>query len=164
MTKKPFKETKLGSFLKDKAPHVLNIVGDVLPDKGLLGIVKNIISKDEGIPPEVKAEFDKLAADHEKEIFALEVQDRASAREMNAQLNDSEYASWLSKNTASLIALIYTCFSIVLYILILVGHLKANENIAILIVNSVTNIIMLIVGFYYGSSERRRMQENRSIK
>ena len=34
---KKFKDTKLGKFLKDKAPNILNIVGNVLPDKGVLG-------------------------------------------------------------------------------------------------------------------------------
>ena len=37
------KDSKLGKFLKEKAPNVLNIVGDILPDSGALGIVKNLI-------------------------------------------------------------------------------------------------------------------------
>ena len=45
--KKKFSETKAGMFLKDKAPAILDFVGDVLPDKGLLGVVKNLISKDD---------------------------------------------------------------------------------------------------------------------
>ena len=44
--KKTFKETKVGAFLKDKAPKVLDAIGDFLPDQGGLGIVKNIISSD----------------------------------------------------------------------------------------------------------------------
>lgn len=43
---KPLKDTKLGQWLKDKAPSVLDIVGDALPDKGVLGIVKNLVDKD----------------------------------------------------------------------------------------------------------------------
>jgi len=35
------KDTKLGAWLKLKAPRVLETVGDLLPDKGGLGIVKN---------------------------------------------------------------------------------------------------------------------------
>lgn len=46
MAKKKFKDTKIGIFLKDKAPHIIDIVGDVLPDKGALGILKNIIDRD----------------------------------------------------------------------------------------------------------------------
>jgi hypothetical protein len=86
---KPLKETKLGIWLKEKAPHVLDVVGNVLPDKGVLGIIKNIVSKDSSIPPEQKLEFEKLVADHEKEMYALEIDDRKDARKMytsNSQL------------------------------------------------------------------------------
>lgn len=40
------KDTGLGKWLKSKAPNVLSVVGDLLPDKGGLGIVKNLIDKD----------------------------------------------------------------------------------------------------------------------
>ena len=43
---KKIKETKLGSWLKSKAPQVLDVVGDLLPDSGGLGVVKNLIDKD----------------------------------------------------------------------------------------------------------------------
>ena len=40
------KDTGLGKWLKSKAPNVLNVVGNLLPDSGGLGIVKNLIDKD----------------------------------------------------------------------------------------------------------------------
>ena len=40
------KNTKLGKWLKSKAPNVLETVGDLLPDQGALGLVKNLIDKD----------------------------------------------------------------------------------------------------------------------
>ena len=40
------KNTKLGKWLKSKAPNVLSTVGDLLPDQGALGLVKNLIDKD----------------------------------------------------------------------------------------------------------------------
>ena len=40
------KNTKLGKWLKSKAPNVLDTVGDLLPDQGALGLVKNLIDKD----------------------------------------------------------------------------------------------------------------------
>ncbi len=43
---KKIKDTGLGKWLKSKAPNVLNVVGDLLPDSGGLGIVKNLIDKD----------------------------------------------------------------------------------------------------------------------
>jgi len=43
--KKKIKDTAIGKFLKDKAPKVLDVVGDILPSSGTLGIIKNVISK-----------------------------------------------------------------------------------------------------------------------
>jgi len=39
---KKFKDTKLGVFLGKTAPHILTIAGDLLPDAGVLGIVKKL--------------------------------------------------------------------------------------------------------------------------
>jgi hypothetical protein len=50
------KDTKLGGWLKVKAPGILSLVGDLLPDKGGLGIVKNLLDKEKGVDPgEAKA-------------------------------------------------------------------------------------------------------------
>lgn len=54
---KPIKDTKVGGWLKEKAPSVLNIVGDALPDRGVLGIVKNLVDKD---PTLDSADFESL--------------------------------------------------------------------------------------------------------
>ena len=43
---KKLKDTKIGLLLKEKAPKILDIIGDVLPSTGTMGILKNIISKD----------------------------------------------------------------------------------------------------------------------
>tara|TARA_R100000426_G_scaffold27902_2_gene23366 strand:- start:829 stop:1263 length:435 start_codon:yes stop_codon:yes gene_type:complete len=61
MSEKKIKDTKLGSWLKDKAPNVLSVVGDLLPDSGGLGVVKNLIEKD----PEVDTAAGMAAVDAE---------------------------------------------------------------------------------------------------
>ena len=48
---KKIKNTKLGAWLKSKAPNVLSVVGDLLPDSGGLGIVKNLIDKEPDVDP-----------------------------------------------------------------------------------------------------------------
>ncbi len=55
------KDTGLGKWLKSKAPNVLDVVGDLLPDKGGLGIVKNLIDKD----PDVNTDEGVAAVDAE---------------------------------------------------------------------------------------------------
>ena len=58
---KKIKDTKLGSWLASKAPNVLNVVGDLLPDNGALGVVKNLIDKD----PDVDTAEGVAAVDEE---------------------------------------------------------------------------------------------------
>lgn len=55
-------ESKLKSWLKEKAPKVLDIAGDVLPDQGILGIVKRLVDSDPDISAQDKLEFEKLAS------------------------------------------------------------------------------------------------------
>ena len=89
MPKKKFKETKIGAFLKDKAPKILDTIGDVLPDNGAFGVVKNLISSDSSIKPE----------DKEMALKLLE-QDIAEMNNISARWNsDMKSDSWLSKNT-----------------------------------------------------------------
>jgi len=53
------RDTKLGEWLKEKAPSVLDTVGDLLPNQGALGLVKNLLDKEPGIDPaEAKAKVD----------------------------------------------------------------------------------------------------------
>ncbi len=60
-SEKKIKDTGLGKWLKSKAPNILNVVGDLLPDQGGLGIVKNLIDKD----PDVNTDEGVAAVDAE---------------------------------------------------------------------------------------------------
>jgi len=105
--KKKFKETKLGLFLKTKAPKILNSVGEFLPDQGGLGIVKNLITGDTSMGPEDKE-------------MALKLLDQEIA-EMNNISNrwasDMKSDSWLSKNTRPL-TLIYLTFAMTILMIL----------------------------------------------
>ena len=80
--KNKFKDTKIGKFLKEKAPQVLDIVGDVLPEKGVYGIVKNLISKDDTISDADTKTLNREVEKYEIEAFELEVKDRGEARDL----------------------------------------------------------------------------------
>lgn len=60
--KKKFKETKVGKFLINKVPSILGVAGDLLPDAGVLGMVKSLIEKEDPavLPPEDKEKALKL--------------------------------------------------------------------------------------------------------
>ena len=59
--KTKIKDTGLGKWLKSKAPNVLDVVGDLLPDSGGLGVVKNLITND----PEVDTDEGMAAVEAE---------------------------------------------------------------------------------------------------
>ncbi len=43
MSKKKFNQTKVGKFLKQVAPNILDMAGDILPDAGVFSLIKNLI-------------------------------------------------------------------------------------------------------------------------
>ena len=92
MSKKKFHETKVGQFLSKTAPGILGTVGEVLPNNGVLGLVKNLIHKDPALPAE----------DKEKALMLLE-QDMTEMQEVSKRWeSDMKSDSWLSKNTRPL--------------------------------------------------------------
>ena len=93
MSKKKFNETKVGQFLATTAaPGILGTVGEVLPNNGVLGLVKNLIHKDPALPAE----------DKEKALMLLE-QDMTEMQEVSKRWDsDMKSDSWLSKNTRPL--------------------------------------------------------------
>ena len=105
--KKKFKETKVGVFLKEKAPALLNTVGEFLPDQGGLGIVKNLISGDTNISPK----------DKEMALKLLD-QDIAEMNNISSRWNsDMKSDSWLSKNTRPM-TLIFLTLAMTLFIVL----------------------------------------------
>ena len=98
--KKTFKETKIGAFLKDKAPGILDTIGSVLPDQGGFGLVKNLITSDDNIEP----------ADKETAMKLLELDIQEMKDVSSRWRSDMKSDSWLSKNTRPL-TLIYLTFS-----------------------------------------------------
>tara|TARA_Y100000004_G_C8786444_1_gene357299 strand:+ start:73 stop:531 length:459 start_codon:yes stop_codon:yes gene_type:complete len=107
--KKKFKDTKVGKFLSKTAPAILGTVGDVIPDAGVLGLVKNLIQKEDPVvlPPE----------DKEKALKLLEM-DMVEMQEISKRWqSDMKSDSWLSKNTRPL-TLIFLTVSMVLLVLL----------------------------------------------
>ena len=80
--KKKFKDTKVGGWLSENAPKVLDAVGDALPDKGVLGVVKNLIDNEPDLSAEQRMEFERLLMEQER-IAQENVTDRWEA-DMNS--------------------------------------------------------------------------------
>jgi hypothetical protein len=106
MSKKRFKNTKVGSFLIGEK-GLLGALGDSIPDKGLLGLVKNLIDTDRTLSP----------LDKERALEMLKM-DEIELENVTARwVADSKSDSWLAKNVRPIIVL-YMTFSLSIYIIL----------------------------------------------
>jgi len=105
--KKNFKDTKVGAFLKERAPKIVSQIGEFLPDQGGLGVVKNIITSDMTLRPRDKETALKLL---DQDIAEME---NVSSRWQSDMTSDS----WLSKNTRPMM-LIYLTFAMSLFMVL----------------------------------------------
>ena len=136
--KKTFKETKIGAFLASKAPKVLEAIGDVLPDQGGLGVVKNLITSDSKIKPVDKEQAMKLIEQDLQELKEVSSRWRA----------DMKSDSWLSKNTRPL-ALIFLTVSSVFIMSVDSFHMQFEVNTAW--VDLLKTLLVTVYVAYFGS-------------
>jgi hypothetical protein len=104
--KKKFKDTKVGQFLVGKG-GVFSSLTDSIPDKGLLGLVKNLINKDDTLPPQDKETALKLLEMDNNEL--IEITKRWES--------DNKSDSSLAKNVRPL-SLIFLTISLIVFILL----------------------------------------------
>ena len=142
------KNSKLLAKVKQFAPHVLDLVGDVLPDKGGLGIVKNLIDRDNTITPENKADI--LNAYKEDLLaFELEVKDRDSARTREVELAKVKGTDWMMYLTG-IIGLLAFCVTI--YAVIWVPGMSDNKLFIHLLGMIEGVVVTSLFGYYFGTS------------
>src|ERR1044071_3448534 len=98
--RKKFRDSAVGKFVHNVAPEILDKADDFFPPLSIL----TAALKGKNLNPEQQAEFDRLSIEYE----TLRVRDMESARNREVLINQSENASWMAKNTASVIALAFT--------------------------------------------------------
>ena len=125
--RKKFKETKLGQFLLGKS-GVFQTLAETIPDKGVLGVLKNLIIKDDTLP-----QPDKETALKMLEI-ELEEMDAVTRRWEADALSDS----WLSKNVRP-ISLVF------LTLVYATGFFMEYD------LNIINQLMLLVYGAYFGS-------------
>ena len=145
--KKKFKDTKLGGWLSDNAPKVLDVVGDLLPDQGALGVVKNLIQNDPDLEPSQKAEFARMA-------FEMESADRASARQREVEVvKATGKVDWMMVITG-IVGLVSFMFTI--YAVVYIESVKENELFIHLMGMIEGVVIGNIFAYYFGASVKER--------
>jgi len=146
---KKLKETKLGQTLKKVAPQVLDLVGSILPDQGALGIVKNLIDKDETIDPATK----QMLHEQVVETYKLEVEDRDSARKREVEILKTGSTDWMM-NVTGIIGL--GSFIFLIYAIVFITVPEHNSELMIHTTGIVEGIVLSIVGYYFGSIAKNK--------
>ena len=83
MPKKKFKDTKVGGFLSKGGSVIIDALGDSIPDKGLLGLVKNLVTDDKEMSEQQKAMAMHLIKMDEEEAEAVTRRWEADAKSDN---------------------------------------------------------------------------------
>jgi len=147
---KKFKDTKVGKFLSNAAPGILNTVGDVLPNNGVMGLVKNLIHKEPALPPE----------DKEKALLLLQ-QDIVEMKEISKRwASDMKSDSWLSKNTRPM-TLIFLTVSLIVLILLDSGNIGFGVDESW--VDLLKSLLITVYVAYFGSrgvEKFKKMSDN----
>jgi len=146
---KKLKDTKLGQWLSEKAPKVLNVVGDLLPDQGALGVVKNLISSDPGLSPEERAQVNDML----KEMYELEVADRESARKREVDIKKAGGQDIMMVVTG-LVGL--AAFIFMIYAVVYENGITENDLFVHLMGMIEGVVISNIFAYYYGTSSENR--------
>ena len=149
--KKKFSETKVGAFLSKAAPGILGTVGDVLPDSGVFGVVKNLIQKEPALPDEDKEKAMKLL-----DMDIVEMQEVSKRWE-----SDMKSDSWLSKNTRPM-SLIFLTISMVL--LILLDSFDWSFTVSTGWVDLLQTLLVTVYVAYFGSRGAEKFQTIKNKK
>ena len=135
---KKFKDTKVGQFLNKNGSNIVDVIGSIIPSTRILSIAKELIVKDQSLPPKDKETALKLL-----EMDSIEMQE--VSKRWNSDMTSD---SWLSKNVRPMTLVFFSVSYVIGWFLD-----YSLENI--------TSLVSLIIGAYFGS---RGFEKVQSIK
>ena len=142
------KDKYSGRFLAEKAQDVLDVAGSLLPDAGLLGVVKNLIDKKPDLTPEEKQQIHQQLV----ELYKLEVEDRDSARQREVEMVKAGGNDWMM-NFTGIVGL--GGFVLLLIAIVFIEVPEHNKELMIHTTGITEGIVLSIVGFYFGSIAKK---------
>ena len=136
--KKKLKDTAVGRFLAGAGSDIIGSLGDVLPNNGVFGIVKNLIKKDPALPAEDK-----------EKALALLNQDTIEMQEVSKRWkSDMQSDSWLSKNTRPMTLIFLT---VAMVLLIFIDSTGLDFNVDGGWVDLLKSLLITVYVAYFGS-------------
>jgi hypothetical protein len=137
MSKKKFSETKVGNFLIGEK-GLFKKLANIIPDSGLLGLLKGLIIDDKQLTPKDKETALKLL-----EIDLTEMQEVTKRWQY-----DMSSDSWLSKNTRPM-TLVFLTVSMV--VLILLDSFKIEFTVDTAWIDLLKSLLITVYVAYFGS-------------
>jgi hypothetical protein len=137
MAKKPFKNTKVGQIL-----------GKILPDEGIIGLVKNAIDLDDTLSPEEK----EMAKEEALNAFKAEVEDRDSAREREVGVAEAGKKDHLMFITG-IVGLL--AFVFMIYATVYEPDVRDNDLFVHLMGMIEGIVVSNLFAYYFGSSYKK---------
>jgi hypothetical protein len=134
LDKKPFNETKVGKLLNK-----------VLPDKGIVGVLKDVLDLDEDLSPDDK----ERAAQALVRAYEAEVTDRDSARKREIEVTKTGKFDFLF-NLTGLIGL--SAFSVIIWAILALEIPEGNKELFYHLIGIVEGVALSIFGYYFGTS------------
>ncbi len=138
----------MAGWLKSKAPDILRVVGDVVPDAGVLGIISRLIDDDPNLVPADKEQ----GHNHLKELYALEVSDRESARNREVEISKTRNFD-IMFNLTGMIGL--GSFAFIIYAIVYLTIPEPNKEVWIHLIGITEGIVLSIFGYFFGSAVRK---------
>jgi len=138
--KKPFWETKIGK--------IIGGAKEILPNNGVLGVLKNLIDADDTLSAEEKKE----AHSHLKDLYEIEVADRDSARDREARIKEANGNDYMMTITGIIGLLV---FVFVAYVIVYMPEV-AESNSFMRFEGMIEGVIIgNIFAYYYGTSSKK---------
>ena len=137
MPKKKFKDTKVGGFLSKNGSYIVRAIGESIPDKGLLGLAKNLIVDDKDM-----SEGERATALGLLELDMKEMEDVTERWQADASSDNK-----IAKVARPIIVLYLTLMVSVYIILDSVGMFTMRSN----WVDLMETLLVTVYVAYFGS-------------
>jgi hypothetical protein len=144
---KKIKDSKFGEWLKGRN---LAPLGELLPEKGLLGVLGKVIDSVSETPEEKEQ-----AHKHLQELYASEVADRESARKREVGIAALRKFDFMF-NATGVIGL--GVFGFIVYAIVYLDIPEQNKEVWIHLIGICEGIVLSIFGYFYGSAHKKNTE------
>lgn len=147
-----------GGLLKDLTPMLDEIITNKEERQTLLNELKKAEYAHIEAIEAIKARIYEAELKFKETELNTEVELRRQATKLAIE-NANSNASWITRNITALLASVATLATIFIYVVVLMGKLHASEPTVLLVISNTTNLVLVVFGFYFGSSIGSRLKD-----